>query len=188
MKKVFKIIGIVIGSILGVIVLAVGSLLGYLSITEYKPEDIETLEINNPQTEKVELNTSYNLFSWNVGYCALDEDSDFFMDGGKGVRPRSVEQIANNINGIETSTLANNPDFIFYQEVDTCSHRSGKVDQVKSFRSKFTNFSSSYALNYKTKYVPYPLPPLGKVESGLLTLSKYKVDDAKRYSLPCKFG
>ena len=36
-------------------------------------------------------------------------------------------------------------------------------------------------------YVPYPLPTIGKVESGLVTYSDYKVSEASRIALPESF-
>ena len=45
-----------------------------------------------------------------------------------------------------------------------------------------------YALNFSTKYVPYPWPPIGGVQSGLLSSSGYPISEATRISLPCPFS
>ena len=186
-RKVLAIIGIAVGGLLAtVLTLAVG-LVAFLSITEYKPGELDDLSINNNPSNKVSLNVDYNLFSWNVGYCALDENSDFFMDGGSMVRANSKEQVENNAKEIGNATASQNIDFIFYQEVDEDSHRSKRVNEVDIFASKFSNFGYTYAYNYKTNYVPYPLPTLGKVSSGLLTFSKYQIKEANRKKLPSTF-
>ena len=46
----------------------------------------------------------------------------------------------------------------------------------------------TFAYNYKAKYVPFPLPPIGKVNSGILTMGKFKVKDSERISLPNPFS
>ena len=187
-KKVFAIIGIAIGGVLAtVLTLAVG-LVAFLSITEYKPGELDEIAVNNNQSNKVSLNQNYSLFSWNVGYCALDENSDFFMDGGSMVRANSKQQVENNAKEISDATTSQNVDFVFYQEVDEDSSRSKRVNEVNIFSSKFSNFGYTYCYNYKTEYVPYPLPTLGKVSSGLLTLSKYQIKEAHRKKLPSTFS
>ena len=45
-----------------------------------------------------------------------------------------------------------------------------------------------HALNYSCPFVPIPLPPMGKINSGLLTTTRYEVESAERISLPCPFS
>ena len=47
---------------------------------------------------------------------------------------------------------------------------------------------SSFANNFKVAFIPYPVPPIGKVDSGLLTLTKLPVSEAERIQLPCPFS
>lgn len=182
MKKVLKALGI----ILLVLILCVVGLFGYLTVTEYKPAPVEELEIDrNPQTELDQ--DSFTILSWNVGYCALGEESDFFMDGGQEVRPPSRAIVDKNFGNILTRIQAENADFTFLQEVDSGSTRSYGVDEVSQLREALQQ-GSAYALNYCTDFVPYPVPPIGKVRSGLLTFSQYKLDESQRHSLPCPFS
>jgi Endonuclease/Exonuclease/phosphatase family. len=51
---------------------------------------------------------------------------------------------------------------------------------------KLTN--STFAYNFKVPFIPYPIPPIGKVNGGILTLSNYSITDATRYQLPCPFS
>ena len=46
----------------------------------------------------------------------------------------------------------------------------------------------TFAYNFKVAFIPYPLPPIGKVNSGLVTLSRYQIRDASRTSLPNPFS
>ena len=45
-----------------------------------------------------------------------------------------------------------------------------------------------FACNFKCDFVPYPLPPIGKVDSGILTLTSLSVSEANRLSLPESFS
>ena len=57
-----------------------------------------------------------------------------------------------------------------------------------SKRRYFNSFiQNAFANNYKVAYVPYPMPPLGKVDSGVATFSSYVATDAQRVQLPVPF-
>ncbi len=71
--------------------------------------------------------------------------------------------------------------------------RSKSVDQSKIYWQQLLSnrkgaYSSAYALNYSCDFVPFPWPPIGKVHSGLQTLSRLNVDRAERIALPCPFS
>ncbi|MBQ6029932.1 MAG: endonuclease, partial [Oscillospiraceae bacterium] len=118
----------------------------------------------------------------------LGEESDFFMDGGKEVRPDSVNLVTKNRIGAEQLIAQTGADFTLLQEVDSDSGRSYGVDEVSLFRASWPNWDSAYALNYSCDFVPYPLPPLGKVHAGLLSFNSFDVREARRISLPCPFS
>ena len=70
----------------------------YASVSDYKPELTEIVfETENPDT--INVNKDLNLMIWNIGYCGLGEDMDFFYDGGKQVRT-SKENVIENFNFI----------------------------------------------------------------------------------------
>ncbi len=187
-RKVLRNIANVIISVFSVIILFALSAILYLTFVEYNPKQVEESEIYNNQSELVSLNQEYTILTWNVGYGALDKDSDFFMDGGTQSKSSSKDAVLNNINAIALNTLSHNPDFVFYQEVDIDSTRSRNVDELSLLINKFSNYTYTRALNYKCEYVPIPIPPLGKVESGLLTFSKYNITSSNRFSLPSTFS
>ena len=62
------------------------------------------------------------------------------------------------------------------------------VNELEYMRGELGKYSSAFAYNYKVKYVPYPVPTLGKVESGIATFSKTEVASAERYQLPVPFS
>ena len=165
-----------VGIILGVVVLAVVFLLGWLSLGEYKPEEQEAVEILGEPGELLYPGASVRVVTWNVGYGALGDNADFFMDGGTGVRTADEERIMENMDAIldELKTLA--PDVIFLQEVDEDSDRTYGI------------YQTSFAYNFRVLFVPYPVPPIGGVNSGVMTLCAYPVSAAERMQLPCPFA
>lgn len=183
MKKIMKIILFIIISV----VLVLSLTLAYLTFCEYSPKGSEDISIKNNKKETVKLNDSISLTTYNIGYCNDSADSDFFMDGGKRTRIESKAKVIRNLNGIIDNIKKNNSDIIFIQEIDEKSKRGYFTNEVKVMEEKF-NKSTSFAKNFSVKYIPYPIKDMiGSIESGILTLNKYKVDNSTRISLPVSF-
>jgi endonuclease/exonuclease/phosphatase family metal-dependent hydrolase len=59
------------------------------------------------------------------------------------------------------------------------------VNEVEMVTNAQRQYANVYGQNYDSAYLFYPFnQPIGKAKSGILTLSKAKVDSARRYSLP----
>ena len=185
--KVLKKILLALAIVLGALLLGAVALFTYLTITEYRPKAEEPVEIVDNRENAPLAKKEFTVLSWNVGYCALGKESDFFMDGGKEVRPDSEKIIEKNFDGVLQLLQDRAPDFIFLQEVDSGSKRSYMKDETAGLREALA-MPSAYALNYSCSYVPYPLPTLGRVRSGLLTFSSCGITEAERISLPCPFS
>ncbi len=168
--------------------LIAGFALGYLTITEYNPAHSENAERGKVTVEKKITGEALRIMTLNTGYGGLGRDADFFMDGGDGVNPDSRETVVQNMLGIEDIVRSVNADVVLLQEVDTDSKRSFEIDQWRQYEYDFEEYESRYALNYSCQYVPYPLPTIGKVHSGLATFSRYDISIASRQSLPCPFS
>ncbi len=180
LKKIGKIAGIV-GIALGA---AVGILLIFLTVTEYKPEPTENIPVSGGSQE---IGESLTLMTFNTGYGGLGEGADFFLDGGKDVNPASEDVVAGNMMGIADILEENTVDVYFLQEVDIDSDRSFNINQIEYY-SGLLQKESAFAYNYKCEFVPFPIPMIGQVESGLLTLSNLNVSEAQRISLPVPFS
>ena len=189
--KVLKIVIISIASFLGAVIAIIGGFLIFASATELKANSVEKVVVKGESSKTLHLTDTINVMSWNVGYCGLDESQDFFMDGGTKVRAPSIGKVKENLIAIKDQIVAKNPDIVMLQEVDQSSSRTHKYNEVKAFRDDLgtSNYVSSYALNYKAGYVPYPLfNTIGAVESGILSFSKYQVNNAERRQLPIPFS
>lgn len=181
----WKIIKGILIVLLAIVILAAG-FIGYLTITEYDPADVESVSIKDNAAKRFS-GTQLTILSMNTGYAGLGEKSDFFMDGGKQVQPLNKQYVQENMSGISTILSSVDADFYLLQEVDEKSTRSYKQNQVEFYQQQL-GLSSSFAKNYCCDYVPYPLPPIGTVNSGLQTLSKYEVELAERIKMPCPFS
>ncbi|MDR1143669.1 MAG: endonuclease/exonuclease/phosphatase family protein [Spirochaetaceae bacterium] len=184
-KPVIIITGI--AAFLVLVLLAAGGLLLWLTVHEYKPEDRESISLSRQLTLKPARGQPVELYSWNIGYGSLDAGQDFFMDGGKGVRPATDRNVGENIWAIQAFLAGTAGDIIFLQEVDAGARRSYGFDEAAYFSESWKG-SSAFALNYKCPFVPVPFPRfMGKVESGLLTLNSYG-GTAERIALPGAFS
>lgn len=182
MKKLLKGLGIV----LLVLVLALAGLVGWLTATEYRPADYETLEISGtPGSRAVAPEESLSILSWNIGYAGLGAEEDFFMDGGTHARPDSQDQVLKYLDGISRTLDELDCQAAMLQEVDIDSHRTYRVDE----RDYLSMGSGVHALNYSCDFVPIPLPPIGRVHSGIYTTTEdLEISRAQRVALPCPFS
>ena len=183
MKKVLKILGKILLCI--ILLAAIG--ITVLTITEYKPAAKETVIASHEAEAKFETGKTLSILSWNCGYGALGDNADFFMDGGKAVNPSSKARVRTNLESIRDEIAKQKTDFVLLQEVDINSGRSYGTDERKILKEGMPGAEEAFAYNFKALYVPYPIPPIGHVESGLYTLSSVPVRSAERISLPCPF-
>lgn len=185
-KKVSKIILIILGIVL---LLAAGFVL-WLSVNEYKPADVIDVKIeNNSQIGGFSpfLDQELTVTSWNIGYAGLGEDSDFFMDGGENVSSADQDAVTTSLLSIYKKLYCSEDyagGIYMLQEVDQNSSRTYGIDE----RDCLSIYNSSYALNYSCPFVPFPMPPIGRVNSGLLTTTLYDVASSERVALPCPFS
>lgn len=164
--------------------LAFCGFVGYIIITDYAPEETEASEILRDNDVAI-TGTTFTLTTFNIGYCGLDEDQDFFMDGGTMSRSSSKSQTEANLENVRLFLETQNSDFYFLQEVDVKGTRSFDVNQQEFILDEFEEYSSTYSYNLKAKWIPIPIfNPLGSAYSGLMNLSRFSPDDSTRYKLP----
>ena len=187
--KVFKKILLVIGIVLVALIAVFVGYIIFSSVTTLKVEDTKELEISNSINESISKDGTFKILSWNIGYGALDEKQDCYLDGGVNMIGESKEKVNENVNAIMDFISSNNPDIFFLQEIDIKSKRSYKVNELDMFMNKFTTYESSYACNFKAGFVPIPLySPMGSVEAGITTFTRFNMTAATRIQLPIPFS
>lgn len=190
-KKLLKSIGL----ILGVLVLVVVGYVLFIFTSYYRIEDKLNVEVEKEaEIELVDTSKEYTISTYNIGFGAHSQDYTFFMDTGetkegvktqgKWSKARSKEAVIFNTEGA-ISTIENlMPDFCLFQEVDTYATRSHFVDQYQMIKDAFNDYNATFGLNFHTVYLPYPFHDMhGSVQAGIATLSRYKIQNATRYSL-----
>ncbi len=178
--------------IFAVLVITVVMFLSFLTITEYRPDELEEVEIINNPSRSIELNQPIRVMTFNIGYAGLGATEDFVMDGGQKGRPDSIEVVEAFMDGILRVMSENHVDIYLMQEVDLNARRSYFVNQVEQIHNHLgTDYSSAFALNFKATFVPFPVSItdyIGSVESGLQTLSVFHANEAERHQFPGSFA
>lgn len=187
MKRSVRRILFAAAGILAVVVIAFVFLVIILSVREYRPKEKESVKLSHNRGQKVFKDQEISILTWNIGYGALSETEDFFMDGGEKVRPDNKELVWKNIEAMKKVIKESRSQVVFLQEVDHNSKRSYYINEVKAFSNGWGG-STGYARNFLCDYIPYPLPTIGKVDAGLLTLNQFQADQAERISLPTPFS
>ena len=187
MKKVLRIFLV---ALIMILLVALG-ILGYLSVDEFKPRPVEALEIEGEGHKLVQKDVTIRMMTWNLGYGALGDNADFFMDGGKMVNTADEERVRFNLDKDVEAFEKLEPDILCVQEIDRNSARSSFIDEARYFadHSKLDIFNGAftYATNYKVSFVPLPIPPIGKVEGGIAMFTDFQLTNAERLALPCPF-
>jgi hypothetical protein len=183
MHTLRKILKAVVILIIALWVLFFGIII-YAVISDYKPEE-KIIIAESGSATIIPDTAAFSVLTWNIGYCGLDEDMDFFYDGGTQVRPpreafrRNYESVMNFLKGNDTV------DFILLQEVDRNSRRSYRTDQYEGISERLNTASAQFAVNYDVSFVPVPpSSPMGKVYSGISIMGKNVPASSVRYTFP----
>lgn len=181
-------------SIISIIILLFCIFLLFFTIVEYRPKNKTSLRNLNSSNIPVKKNYIINkeqikIVSWNLGYCALDKNTDFILDGGKMSKGRNKVAIQQNLNSITKNLLQFNADFYFIQEIGINSDRSYHINELETLTDNFNAYNGWIAINYKCLFVPFPLHnPMGGVLSGLATFSKWNAISSIRNQLPGNYS
>jgi len=155
----------------------------FMTVTDYKPKEIISLTADQTITNSI-TKDSIQVTTFNIGYATLDENADFFMEGGKQSKAESKDVVLNNLEKITSFLLEQDSDIYLLQEVDQKSLRTKNVNQYDYLRENFNKYESIYAVNYKVPWVPVPIfKPYGYVNSGIVMLSKFQ-GISNRYQFP----
>lgn len=163
------------------------SYLFYLVFSYHRLPDNQSIAIKQAQkiTNKNNDIKEYKITTFNIGYAANPHNYSFFMDGGKYARGFSKENVEQNLTGIIKQVKQTKADFVLLQEVDSDATRSYHIPQEKKIIQAMPDMNASFALNYDSAYLFYPFnDPIGKSQSGLLTLSRETIKKSTRYQLP----
>lgn len=165
--------------------------LAFGTINDFKPAEEIPMSVNN-NSELIPTDSSvFSFMIWNIGYAGLGNESDFFLDGGQMVQPTEALN-TRYLDGILATVEQNQQlDFLMLQEVDIHSKRSYGHNQFEEISTKLPSHGKVHALNFNVKFVPKPLTsfsPIGKVQSGLATYSKYKIASSTRWQFPGSYA
>lgn len=190
-KKVFK--SLILS--FSIIILIIIGYAVYILTSYYRIEDNLKLQIENlAEFDIVDVNNQYTISTYNIGFGAHSQDYTFFMDKGETLegkktqgrwsKAKSLDEVIFNTRGAIKTITDLSPDFCLFQEVDTQSTRSFKVDQYQMMKIGMPEYNSTFGNNFHTTYLPYPIHDMhGKSNSGIATFSKYSIISSTRYSL-----
>jgi endonuclease/exonuclease/phosphatase family metal-dependent hydrolase len=171
-----------------IVLLAFAGIIVYALLSDYRPKETTVL-FTSAKPDKLSDTAVISLMTWNIGYCGLDSEMDFFYDGGKKVRT-SARQNVENLDKVKEFLAHNDTiDFFLIQEIDKNSKRSYHMNEYDTISRTLGNYNPFFAKNYDVFFVPVPpTNPMGKVISGLATFSRYVPSGSIRYSFPGKYG
>lgn len=183
--KIKKLIKHILISVLAISLFMAVYYVVYLFCGYQRIADVEYYTADNKNESVIPMNDTVSFMTYNIGFGAYSSDFSFFLDGGEYSRAFSRDDVEKNVNGAVEVIKEYSPDIIVMQEVDVKGTRSYGVDQSEIVKTVFADYNNGFAVNYDSPYYFYPFDePIGKNKSGIMTLSKYKMEKFIRYSLP----
>ncbi len=160
----------------------------YSTLTDYRPK--EKTQVYKNDKAAIFSKDTINIMSWNIGYCGMDKNMDFFYDGGtqtrisKGQTLFNIQKIGDFLNN-----NSQNEDFIFLQEVDIHAKRTYNIDEQENLDTQLPEFHTNFGKNYDVAFIPVPISkPYGHVVAGINTYSKDEPFSVVRYQYPGNFS
>ncbi len=183
MKKILKTAGIIVA----ILLLAFGIFLIYATINDYAPKE-KTILFQNEKADALSDTSTIAIITWNIGYAGLSDDMSFFYEGGEKVQT-TKDITVENLNKIQKFIASQSDvDFFLIQEIDKNSKRSYNINQLEIIGKVFPKYTSIFANNYKVSFVPIPIyDPIGKINSGMMTMSRNCPAKSTRHSFPGNF-
>lgn len=180
-----RLLRILLGLSLGLVITAMGASV----LLEWKPKALVETPIFGPSPKTSPQGhkgpAQLDLLTWNIGYAGLEAAADAFTDGGRQVGAASKQTVLQNLDAIISVIQAQDSDVILLQEVDDKAKRTFNIDQVTQISKALPDYRWARARNFLSPFVPVPLRnPLGRVQSGLLSLSRVGLRQALRHQLP----
>ncbi len=183
-KRILKIAAIVLAA-----VLAIG--IGYCAyvMISYHRIGNQTIAVEGSASDTLQRGEEIRVISYNIGFGAYESDFGFFMDGGDRARAWSKERLDTNLKSIAALMKRETAELYLIQEIDTDSTRSYHIDERPYFTDALPGFSCTYAQNYDSPFLAYPVTqPFGSAKAGLLTFSTAAITAAERVELPIESG
>ncbi len=180
MKTFLKLIAVLV---LLVVALVVAVVTWALS-TEYSPGPVEPVAVAcDVDGVGLKAGQPFSVLAWNLQYSASRKHR-FFYDGGDVVHVPQADVDAT-VRAISKVLQEQTPDLALLQEVDRDSTRTGRVDQLPSFKIAAAAACAAAAPYHKSPFVPAPTnEPLGRVDMELALLSRGPMTNAHRIQLP----
>lgn len=158
---------------------------GAIYLTTYHPGAIENEEIFTLQpAPQLQPGQPLKILSWNVQFLAGRPGNHFFFAGGNDPWP-SLKTVTKTALALAEIIEQEDPDIILLQELDEGAKRTYYEDQLQRLLDLLPG---SYAAHTSSFYWLADFVPhgeiMGSVGMKLSIISKYRLEQAKRYTLP----
>ncbi|MGH2935050.1 MAG: endonuclease/exonuclease/phosphatase family protein [Gaiellaceae bacterium] len=120
------------------------------------------------------------LLSWNIGYAGLGRESDFFVDGGRELRPSSRALVEKNAQAIAERLAQGAHDVVLLQEVARDGWLTRGVDVLDCVRDALPGYQLAFCPTIDLSHVPL----VGKFAIGTATLARCGIANAFSRPLP----
>ena len=169
-----------------IVLAALGALLSvgvWAWVSVYQPDLVEAVPVRcADEAPALAPGQSLSVLNWNVQYMA-GKDYHFFYEGGPDSQVELAD-IRRTTAEVAQFIREEDPDVILLQEVYDGAVRTEYVDQLARLSRQLPGdfVCHAAAFYWRAPFVPHPRI-LGSVGMTLVTISKYRIDEARRHQL-----
>lgn len=183
--SVWKWVVIFLGGVVGLY----GVVMGGVWLLTFHPGEVQgEVVYNKGDVPLLRVGQEVKVMTWNVQYMA-GKNYIFFYDMLDGSGPHTgptAQDVAATFREVVRVIRESDPDVILLQEVDCGAKRTYYEDQLKVLMNLLPEEYKSYCSTYYWKNLFNPHPKImGSTGLKLAIISKYKIEEAERYQLPC---
>jgi len=150
--------------------------------TQFDDVEFGTLYQARSKTSAPDVDDRLSVMTWNIKFGGARIDFFYDCHGDEVLMERQT--VLNNLEGLAIKINQAEPDILFLQEVDVRSKRSAYVDMVQWLLDHTKLNYGAYTSNWKADYIPSD--GLGRINSGIVVLSRWPLVEATRIAMPLR--
>lgn len=129
------------------------------------------------------LGNSIKIMTWNMRF-GVGKTVGWFGDSCGDRVILGADEVLPVLDAIAARIEAIQPDIVLLQEIDIDAKRSAYIDQMQYLLDHTYLNYGVYASNWKSQFIPSD--GLGRMDEGNAILSRWPLEDARRYQLPLR--
>ena len=167
---------------MGLLIGAIGFFLVMCGLFLYNRRTVPKYDplANSGADNQTYTGTHLTVLTWNIGFAALGENADLFIDGGKSLRALPKGAIETAAKAVADKLADCDADAILLQETAGAGFLTRGVDVQKYMTASLPGYSQCFWSDFQTRFIPPPL----KLCHGMASFCRHRLSQSNVLDLP----